>query len=85
MDDEARTAGGRRRWQQWTEQEARAALDDVNARAGWSLLHRKPFMLDVWRGRRPGGRRAAPPAMAARRTARIEIDRAREFPVHRRR
>lgn len=36
MEDESKTADGRRRWQSWTEQEARAALDELS-RSGVSV------------------------------------------------
>ena len=36
MEDESRTADGRRRWQSWSEQDARAALDEL-ARSGVSV------------------------------------------------
>lgn len=36
MEDESRTADGRRRWQHWTEEEARAALEEL-AQSGLSI------------------------------------------------
>jgi transposase-like protein len=36
MEDESKTVDGRRRWQSWTEQEARAALDELS-RSGVSV------------------------------------------------
>jgi len=35
MEDESRTADGRRRWQHWTEEQARAALEEL-AQSGMS-------------------------------------------------
>lgn len=36
MEDEAKTADGRRRWQHWTEEQARSALDEL-AQSGVSI------------------------------------------------
>ncbi len=36
MEDESKTADGRRRWQHWTEEQARSALDEL-AQSGVSI------------------------------------------------
>jgi hypothetical protein len=69
MEEESKTADGRRRWQHWTEDQARAALEEL-AQSGVSIAKFAEIKrvsvqrLAYWR-KRPAQGKTAPPGTSA--------------------